>query len=53
MVKDLIEKLLTEVDPDIRETMLAVNEKNEATWEWLPDAANTILRWQEMRQWKR
>ncbi len=48
-MKELIEKLLEEVDPDIREIMLRVSNEGYEYWTTLKDAPNTILQWQSLR----
>jgi len=45
----LIRKLLEEVDRDIRTAMLAKDKDGYEAWEHLPDATNTILNWQALR----
>lgn len=45
----LIEKLLTEVDADIKEVMLAPAPGGNKVWEWLPNPTMTILEWQQLR----
>jgi hypothetical protein len=53
--QELIRKILEEVDPDIKEIMLAVgeNEPNYENFQLLTDPANTILNWQAMRDRKK
>jgi hypothetical protein len=46
----LIHTLLREVDRDIRKAMLEKDEDGYEAWEHLPDATNTILAWQAMRE---
>ena len=46
--KDIIEKILSEVDPDIREAMLKTDGQYKA-YDMLPDPANAIINWQLMR----
>ncbi len=48
----VIEKLLEEVDPDIKEAMLAKGFNGFSNWELLVDPTNTILLWQELRDRK-
>ena len=51
LYSSMLEKILSEVDPDIRETMLSSDGRYKA-YEMLPDPANTILAWQAMRDRK-
>lgn len=55
MFKDMVEKLLEEVDPDISELMLSQEREGceEKNWQMLADPVQTILRWQELRDRKR
>lgn len=54
-MKEIIEKLLQEVDEDIRVLMLKESEQGKypssfyKNYELLADPANTILLWQAMR----
>lgn len=48
----VIEKLLDEVDPDIKEAMLTKGFNGFSNWELLVDPTNTILLWQELRDRK-
>ena len=55
-MKDIINKLLTEVDSDIADTMLRETkdvfmdkETIYKGYQLLPDPTNTILMWQELR----
>lgn len=49
-MKEVISKLLREVDPDIRECMLIWDEKDQNyNWEFFTDPGNFILNWQAMR----
>lgn len=52
LYSELIEKILSEVDEDIRESMLKKDGRNKA-YEMIPDPANTILAWQNMRDKKK
>jgi len=50
---EIVEKLLQEVDEDIRELMLKPNRNTEYKgYHLLPDPTNTILSWQYMRDYK-
>ena len=52
LYKEIIEKILSEVDPDIRELMLKEEVRQQAVYkgyDMLPDPANTILQWQSLR----
>lgn len=59
-LKDIIEKLLNEVDPDIREAMLA-DSKNPTysggrmykMWEMIESPMAVITQWQLMREMKK
>lgn len=51
--RDLIMKILDEVDPDIKIEMLMLGEWGNEAWTLLPDPAQTILRWQELRDRKK
>lgn len=51
LYSDIFNKILDEVDPDIKETMLATDGKYKA-FEMLADPANTVLAWQAMRDRK-
>ena len=48
-MKELIEKLLNEVDLDIKEEMLKVSSSGDKVWEWLQNPALTIIEWQRLR----
>ena len=58
-MKDVIEKLLNEVDPDIKDFMMTEQPVDRSlypnatrgyyAYELLTDPFNAILRWQEMR----
>lgn len=52
-MKALIEKLLSEVDEDIKDAMSQIEPHNQKfgyrNWEVLRDPANTILNWQLLR----
>mgnify|MGYP001602315981 CR=1 FL=1 len=48
-MKELIEKLLEEVDADIKLAMVKENERGEKAWEWLQNPILTILEWQKLR----
>lgn len=52
-MKEIINKILDEVDPDIRDVMLRIEECNGKreyrNWELLHDPANAILNWQSLR----
>jgi hypothetical protein len=57
---EIIEKILEEVDVDIRESMLKDSKqqklhsfKNYKVYHLLPDPANTILGWQALRDRKK
>lgn len=52
LYSELIEKILNEVDEDIKEAMLKKDGRNRA-FEMIPDPANTILAWQNMRDRKK
>lgn len=58
LYQEIIEKILQEVDPDIRELMLkeskACGEKDRLYkgYELLSDAGNVILNWQALRDRK-
>ena len=51
-MKELINKLLEEVDIDIKSAMIEENERGEKAWEWLQNPALTILEWQKLRDRK-
>lgn len=51
-MKMIIDKILKEVDPDIRELML-MEHNGYAHWQLLVDPCNTILNWQFMRDRKK
>jgi hypothetical protein len=46
--QDIIEKILQEVDEDIKTAMLKSDGKYKA-YEMIPDPANAIINWQIMR----
>lgn len=53
--KEIIEKILLEVDDDIRELMMKESNQLDREnkpykgYDFLQDPVNTILRWQELR----
>jgi hypothetical protein len=50
----IIEKVLEDVDPDIREVMLKYQEgTNYQGFELLPDPLTAILKWQELRNFRK
>ncbi len=51
MLKDLVEKLLDEVDSDMKEVMMADEREgmDGKNWQMLVDPMMTILKWQELR----
>jgi hypothetical protein len=51
-MNDLIEKLLNEVDPDIKEEMMKESSSGDKVWEWLQNPALTIIEWQRLRNEK-
>ncbi|MBL0320511.1 MAG: hypothetical protein IPP74_14645 [Alphaproteobacteria bacterium] len=55
-MKDIIEKLLEEVDADIKELMLSVDEniggQDYFKWQLLSDPINAIINWQALRDRK-
>jgi len=51
--RNLIMKILDEVDPDIKIEMRMLGQWGDEAWTLLPDPANTILRWQELRDRKK
>lgn len=54
-MKEVVEKLLEEVDPDIKELMLTkqkVGNNEYFTYELQPDPAMVILNWQALRDRK-
>lgn len=52
LYQETIEKILNEVDTDIREQMLKIEPNNYKAYELLQDPANTILGWQALRDRK-
>ena len=51
---EAIEKILDEVDVDIKNAMMKWDEKeNLPTWQFFTDPANTILGWQFLRDRKK
>ena len=50
--QEIIEKILDEVDPDIKEIMLRTETIQQVPckgYDLIPDASNTILSWQLLR----
>lgn len=53
-LRKIIERLLKEVDPDIREAMLEKEERyGTPAWASLHDPTGTILAWQALRDRKK
>jgi len=51
-LRDLIYKLLDEVDNDLKITMKRKDSKGYEMWQLLQDPTGTILSWQELRDRK-
>lgn len=51
--RNLIMKILDEVDADIKVEMLMTGEWGDEAWTLLPNPAQTILEWQALRDRKK
>lgn len=51
-MREIMAKLLPEIDPDIRE-LLEKKEGDMEYWQYLPNPTQTVLDWQYMRDYKK